>query len=67
MCIRDSLDEVDLGIARRDRWRIWTAEFQKQLEDAGFSSQKAESFSDVLGAHAEVMAPMYGMEPGQWL
>lgn len=59
------LDEVDLGIARRDRWRIWTAEFQKQLEDAGFSSQKAESFSDVLGAHAEVMAPMYGMEPGQ--
>lgn len=61
------LDEVDLGIARRDRWRIWTAEFQKQLEDAGFSSQKAESFSDVLGAHAEVMAPMYGMEPGQWL
>lgn len=61
------LDDVDLGIARRDRWRIWTAEFQKQLEDAGFSSQKAESFSDVLGAHAEVMAPMYGMEPGRWL
>lgn len=61
------LDDVDLDIARRDRWRIWTAEFQKQLEDAGFSSQKAESFSDVLGAHAEVMAPMYGMEPGQWL
>lgn len=61
------LDDVDLGIARRDRWRIWTAEFQKQLEDAGFSSHKAESFSDVLGAHAEVMAPMYGMEPGQWL
>ena len=61
------LDDVDLDIARRDRWRIWTAEFQKQLEGAGFSSQKAEAFSDVLGAHAEVMAPMYGMEPGQWL
>lgn len=61
------LDDVDMDIARRDRWRIWTAEFQKQLEGAGFSSQKAEAFSDVLGAHAEVMAPMYGMEPGQWL
>ncbi|MGE9985366.1 hypothetical protein, partial [Desulfovibrio sp. SGI.169] len=61
------VDDADMDIARRQRWRDWTGEFREQLKGAGFSVQDAEAVSDVLGAHAEVMAPMFGMEPGAWL
>ncbi|WP_288229711.1 hypothetical protein [uncultured Desulfovibrio sp.] len=62
------IDDADMDIAQRRRWRDLTGEFREQLiKDAGFSTQDAEAMSDILGAHAEVMAPMFGMEPGAWL
>lgn len=61
------IDDADADIAQSQRWRDWTFEFRNQLKEAGFHEQDAEGISELLGAHAEVMAPMFGMEPGAWL
>lgn len=61
------LDEVDRQAQRKDNWRQWTAQYRFDMEEAGFTKLQADSFGDVLGAHAEVFAPLFGLPPQAYL
>lgn len=61
------LDEVDRQAQRKDNWRQWTAQYRFDMEEAGFTKLQADSFGDVLGAHAEVFAPLFGHSPQAYL
>lgn len=61
------LDEVDQQATRRDNWKQWTEGYRFELEEAGYTKLQADSFGDVLAAHAEIFAPMFNQYPKEYL
>lgn len=61
------IDEVNADADRRTQWESWTETLGQQLEQAGYKPGEVSVIRDVFAAHAEKMAPLFGMEPDEWL
>ena len=61
------IEEAEAEASRQDAWRAWGAPWRLAMRDAGLTETQADSMLDVLAAHADVMAPLFGMEGRDWL
>lgn len=69
--LNDFFDFVDSAIEQaqtsRESFDRIAAPYVEQMRAAGYTETQARHYGDLLAAHAERFAPMYGMEPAAWL
>lgn len=65
------LEDVEGEVARseetRTRREAITAPLLQQMLNSGYTETQARAHADVLAAHAERMAPMFGQDAAAWL
>lgn len=69
--LNDFFDFVDSAIEQTQRSREGfdriAAPYVEQMRAAGYTETQARHYGDLLAAHAERFAPMFGKDPGAWL